>query len=83
MTDLLIGGFRTALGYKTRDIHTEIAKPIRNLVDRYNEGYARMKNSRWFNSFVMGQCYLENHHWKFEGIRRNHKDGEQLKMPGS
>lgn len=83
LTDLLIGSFRTALGYKTRDIHAEIAKPIKNLVDRYNEGRARMKHSRWSNSFALGQCYLENQRWKFEEIRKNHRDGEQLRMPGA
>jgi hypothetical protein len=49
----------------------------------YQQGYARMKNSRRFNSFVIGQCYLENYQWKFEGVRRNHNDGEQLEMPHS
>ena len=83
LTDLLIGSFRTALGFKTRDIHAEVAKPIKHLVDRYNEGRARMRNSRWANSFALGQCYLKDHHWKFEEIRKNHRDGEQLKMPGA
>jgi len=79
LTDLLIGCFRTSLGYKTRDIHSELAKPIKNLIDKYHEGYPRMKNSRWFNSFMISQCYLENSQWKFEGIQKNNKN-EQLRM---
>lgn len=83
LTDLFIGCLRTSLGYGTRAIHTELARPVRNLTDRYQQGPARMRNSRWSNSFVMGQCYMEDHHWKFEEIRKKHQDGEQLEMPGA
>jgi len=80
LTDILIGCFRTSLGYKTRPIHTELARPVNTLVDKYHEGYARMKRSRWANSFVMSQCYLENGRWIFEGIRRNQEETKQPKM---
>lgn len=80
LTDILIGCFRTSLGYKTRDIHSELARPVRNLVHKFQEGYPRMRNSRWFNSFVLSQCYLENSQWQFEGIERRSTDGKQLEM---
>ncbi len=81
LTDILIGCFRTSLGYVTKDVHTQLALPVkRRLVNEYSKGYARMRNSRWFNSFVLSQCYLENNQWKFEGIERNPSEGEQLKM---
>jgi len=80
LTDILIGCFRTSLGYKTRTIHTDLARPIKNLVDKYHEGYARMKKSRWANSFVISQCYLENGKWVFEGIQRNQNEVKQPKM---
>jgi len=80
LTDILIGCFRTSLGYKTRNIHAELAKPINNLVNKYNEGYIRMKNSRWSNSFVISQCYLEDGRWKFEAIERNDKKETQGKL---
>ncbi len=80
LTDILIGCFRTSLNYKTRDIHAELARPVKYLVDRYQQGPARMRNSRWFKSFVISQCYLENSQWKFEGIRRNSSIGRQLEM---
>lgn len=68
LTDLFIGCFRTVLGERTREIHTNLAHPIRGLVTRYRQGYARMRNSRWLNSFCMSQCYLEDGSWKFESI---------------
>lgn len=81
LTDILIGCFRTALGYKTRNIHVQLALPVkRRLLDEYNKGYARMKNSRWFGSFVLSQCYLENGNWKFEPVERNPSEGKQLQM---
>lgn len=70
LTDLLIGGFRTSLGYKTKDIHVELARPITTLVDKFRQGYPRMKNSRWFNSYVFSQCYFENGQWQFERVER-------------
>lgn len=72
LTDILIGSFRTMLGYKTRDIHGELSRPIKILLDAYSEGYARMLNSRWCNSFVLSQCYLDGGAWHFETIEQNH-----------
>jgi len=80
LTDLLIGCFRTSLGYKTKDIHAELAKPVNNLVSKYNEGISRMKNSRWANSFLMSQCYLENNKWNFEAVQRKGMDEIQGKL---
>lgn len=81
LTDILIGCFRTAYGYKTKDIHVELALPVKKLiVDEYTKGYARMSNSRWRNSFMLSQCYLEDGKWKFEPIGRNPSEGIQLPM---
>ncbi len=80
LTDLLIGSFRTVLGYKTKDIHYELARPVKALVERYNQGYARMKNSRWANSFVLSQCYLENNEWNFEAIEPKNNKPKQIAM---
>jgi len=82
LTDILIGCFRTALGYKTRDIHVQLALPIKQwLLNRYNRGYAGMKNSRWFSSFVLSQCYLNSKgEWNFEPIERSPKSGVQLEF---
>ena len=80
LTDILIGCFRTSLGYRTRAIHAELARPVKNLVDKYDEGYPRMKKSRWANSFVISQCYLDNGRWVFEGIQRNRDGARQPEM---
>ena len=80
LTDILIGCFRTSLGFQTRTIHGELARPIQTLVDKYHEGYARMKKSRWANSFAISQCYLENGKWVFEGIQRNQNASKQPQM---
>lgn len=53
LADLLIGAFRSILIEPTRQIHGDLAYPIKSLILRYQEGIARMKNSRWLNSFCM------------------------------
>lgn len=80
LTDILIGCFRTSFGYKTKDIHCELARPIMGLVKKSSKGYARMRNSRWFNSYVTSQCYLENGQWIFEGIDRCQPEATQPRM---
>ncbi|NLF02277.1 MAG: hypothetical protein GX601_15000, partial [Anaerolineales bacterium] len=51
LTDLLVGCFRTLLGVATKPIHAQLAYPVRQLLDRYRAGWARMRNSRWRNAF--------------------------------
>jgi hypothetical protein len=80
LTDILIGCFRTSLGFKTREIHGELARPVKTLVDKYYEGFPRMRNSRWFNSFVISQCYLDGGQWNFEGIQRSQSNIKQFEM---
>jgi len=83
LTDLLVGSFRTALGYLTgRRLHRTLAEPVRSLVNRYVKGYARMRNSRWFNSFCMSRCYLAGGRWFFEPLECLPDPGiEQLRLP--
>jgi len=73
LTDLMVGGFRTVLMEATRPIHRRLAAPVKALVDRYRQGYARMQNSRWRNSFCVSQCYLDSGRWKFEPIEYQRK----------
>jgi len=78
----MIGGFRSVLGEATKDLHTLLAGPIKFLVDRYREGYARMRNSRWKNSFCMSQCYLEDGRWQFDTLDYEQTGGPvQLVLP--
>ena len=83
LTDLLIGCFRTVLTpvTKTSEIHRKLAQPVKEIVDRYQQGSARMWNSRWRNSFCMSQCYLESGSWKFDEIECiKAQEGQQLPM---
>jgi len=83
LTDLLVGCFRTVLTpvTKTKEIHRKLAQPVKNIVDRYQQGSARMWNSRWRNSFCMSQCYLESGSWKFDEIECiKAQEGQQLSM---
>jgi len=70
LTDLVLGCFRTALSpiARTKEVHRKLAQPAQFVVDRYQEGPARMRNSRWRDSFCMSQCYLESGAWRFVGI---------------
>jgi hypothetical protein len=81
LTDLLIGSFRTVLGQQTQEVHNTLAYPVKTLVTRYREGYARMLNSRWSGSICMSQCYLENRAWKFETIEYPPNQSGQLRLP--
>ena len=81
LTDLLVGGFRTLLGQKTKDLHAELAFPLWQILSRYQKGYARMRNSRWFGSLCISQCYLDNGNWKFSTIEyTGYKNIEQLSL---
>ena len=68
LTDVLVGSFRTVLGSPTREIHRDFAHPVKILVDKYQQGAARMKRSRWKDGFCISQCYLEDGVWQFEAI---------------
>lgn len=71
LTDLLVGSFRTILGKSTKKIHNEVAYPVNDIINKYNLGYARMKNSRWFNGFCVSECFLENENWVFRTIEKD------------
>jgi hypothetical protein len=81
LTDLLVSGFRTVLGQPTHEAQVQAAFPLRNLAERWHEGYARMRNSRWFRGFCISECYLENGDWQFSNLRPEIPDA-QLKIPG-
>ena len=77
LTDLLVGAFRTAFGFcgqgnKVGQKH--LAEPVKTLIERYKEGYARMQNSRWKNSFCMSESFIEDGTWKFQSIEYNKSD---------
>jgi hypothetical protein len=68
LTDLLVSGFRTALGEAKNAHQDKIAMPLRALASRWHEGKARMKNSRWHKGFCISQGQLVDEQWDFEEI---------------
>ena len=68
LADLMVGCFRAVLIGDIQSVRGQLAAPVRAIVDRYRQGYARMRNSRWRNSFCMSECFLESGHWRFETI---------------
>lgn len=81
LTDLLIGSFRSALGIITRPVHKELAKLPKELILDYQKGFARMRNSRWLNSFWLSECYLEQGRWFFDMLEiENKQENNQLSL---
>lgn len=69
LTDLLVGGFRTVLGHQSNHAQGAVAAPLSELAERWHQGYARMRNSKWFKGFCISECYLQNSEWKFTNLR--------------
>lgn len=65
LTDLLVGSFRTVLGAAKNKVQKEVSFPVKELIDKWQSGYARMKNSRWFKGFWVSECWLESDGWEF------------------
>lgn len=82
LTDLMIGGFRSALVGQNNILKKKISYPMITLIERYSEGYARMRNSRWANSICVSQCYLEDGKWWFKTIDiQKDKNAQQPLLP--
>ena len=81
LTDLLIGSFRTILGECKNNIQKNIAIPMEQLVSRWNQGHARMKNSKWYKGFCISECFRENREWRFQQIEVTKNTSEQYTLP--
>jgi len=71
LTDLFVGSFRTAFGFLGQgkiQAQIALAQPVKELVKRYKQGYARMQNSRWRNSFCMSESFIEDDKWQFQDL---------------
>lgn len=71
LTDLLVGSFRTAFGFLGQGKIKEqiaLADPVKKLIRRYKQGYARMQNSRWHNSFCVSESFIEDGKWQFQNL---------------
>ena len=69
---------RTILDTAKNDIQKEVSFPIKEIINKQQTGYKRMKNSRWFGSFCMSECWIENDKWVFGDFKS--KNNEQIKL---
>ena len=82
LTDLLVGGFRTVLGHESNATQGQVSFPLRELASRWHEGPARMRNSRWYRSFCISECYMEDSQWQFTDLREPIPNNQLLLLPG-
>ena len=68
LTDLLVGGFRTALGHATSRIHEQLCRPLKTLANDATLGQARMRNSRWNRGYTLREAFIEGDRWQFADI---------------
>lgn len=81
LTDALVGGFRTILGEEKNKIQREVSLPVKKeLVDKWQQGQPRMKNSRWYKGFWISESWIEGDNWSFGDFSANinHKQGVLL-----
>lgn len=78
LTDILIGAFRTILDFAKNDIQKEVSFPVKEIINKQQVGYKRMKNSRWFGSFCMSECWIKNDRWNFGNFKS--EDNQQIKL---
>jgi hypothetical protein len=70
LADILVGGFRTILGESTHNAQRQVSAPLGLLAEKWNDGYARMKQSRWFGGFCLSECRLDDSGWIFSDVTR-------------
>ena len=81
LSDVLVGGFRTALGHPTRVEHIPLCAPLEKLAADFRRGNARMKNSRWYRGYSVRECYLDGGTWKFTDIFPARRDSQRVLFP--
>lgn len=80
LTDLFVGSFRTAFGFLgqgKKPAQKQLARPVKELIKRHKKGYARMKNSRWRNSFCISESFIEDGNWRFQDIEYSERRDKQ------
>lgn len=80
LTDTLVGAFRTVLGEVKNEHQKKASFPVKQLVDRWNRGYARMKHSKWHKGFCISECYREDGSWMFKQIGNKLYDSGQMSL---
>jgi hypothetical protein len=68
LTDVLVGGFRTALGHATREAQSDLCAPLGKLAGDWRRGPSRMRNSRWSRGYCIREGFIQNGRWHFADI---------------
>ena len=78
LADLFLGAFRLGIlkpkfssCSKREKEKFVLCKAINPLIERVNQGGARMKNSRFENFGTFSSAYIENDEWKFGNLNEN------------
>jgi hypothetical protein len=78
LCDIILGGIRFhSYCPDSRHIKYQISLSCRSLLERDTNNYFRMKQSRFFNGFTLGEAWLENGEWQFRSL----KIGEDRAIP--
>jgi hypothetical protein len=76
LADVLVSGFRTALGPPSGDAQATICAPLSKLAADWRLGAARMKNSRWSRGYCIREAFLQDGHWQYSNITPEYKDNQ-------
>jgi hypothetical protein len=78
LCDILLGGVRFhSYCPNSRHIKYKISSPCKVLLERETTNLPRMRQSRFFNAFILGEAWLENNEWQFAPL----KLGEDKALP--
>ena len=70
LADISVGAIRTrALQIKEPILRYEITYPLDDLFEKDLKNKARMKNSRFLNSFSLSDAWIEDGSWKFDEMK--------------
>jgi len=83
LCDILIGGIRFhSFKPYTNMTKYRISELCKNLLEHDQNNIARMKESRYFNGFLLNEAWIENGEWKFGqlNIRKQNNNSRQLEL---
>lgn len=82
LCDVFIGAFRSALGVRTNAYQRVLAQYAKPLIERYQDGPARMRNSAWRGGFCLSECELVDGQWRFAQLVPADQAGVQRRLFG-
>ena len=82
MCDILIGGVRFHSYCPDANITKyRISESCRNLLKHDQGNITRMKESRYYNGFLLNEAWIEDDEWRFNQLNiGNYNNSEQLSL---